>query len=412
MAARRSWHYCTAGMAPFDYASFLPYSAGEWRYWRLGGNCTKGVAAVGNEKIAKSGTGFLVSAAAFVIIVAGMQAATGLIVQILLAAFIAIIATPLFVALQRKRLPAALALLIIVLIILGVGLGVVALLGSSLPQLAKKIPEYQSLLQGHLSDLFVWLRSHDVEVDEAVAGLLNIQNAMGVATTAVTTASGLLGNALMIFILVAFMLIEAAILPAKVRSLPGMTEETWSQLVVATDSVRHYMGMKTVISGLTGVIVTIVMSLMGVDFPFLLGFVAFLFNYIPTVGSIIASIPGIALALIQFGPGRAVLVGVFYFTLNTVIGNVLEPRVMGRGLGLSPLVIMISMMVWGWVLGPVGMLLSVPLTMAIKIGLECVDSTRGVAVLLSGSAPSEESITRRRADENPAPPGEEPPPPA
>jgi len=149
-----------------------------------------------------------------------------------------------------------------------------------------------------------------------------------------------------------------------------------------------------------------------VDFPFLLGFVAFLFNYIPTVGSIIASIPGIALALIQFGPGRAVLVGVFYFTLNTVIGNVLEPRVMGRGLGLSPLVIMISMMVWGWVLGPVGMLLSVPLTMAIKIGLECVDSTRGVAVLLSGSAPSEESITRRRADENPAPPGEEPPPPA
>jgi AI-2 transport protein TqsA len=350
---------------------------------------------VDKENSRRTGTGFLVHAAAFVIVVAGMQAATGLIVQILLAAFIAIIATPLFVSLQRKRLPASLSLLIIVLIILGVGLGVVALLGSSLPQLATKIPEYQSLLQGHLSDLFVWLRSHDVEVDEAVAGLLNIQNAMGVATTAVTTASGLLGNALMIFILVAFMLIEAAILPAKVRSLPGMTEETWSQLVVATDSVRHYMGMKTVISGLTGVIVTIVMSLMGVDFPFLLGFVAFLFNYIPTVGSIIASIPGIALALIQFGPGRAVLVGVFYFTLNTVIGNVLEPRVMGRGLGLSPLVIMISMMVWGWVLGPVGMLLSVPLTMAIKIGLECVDSTRGAAVLLSGTAPSEESIRQR-----------------
>jgi AI-2 transport protein TqsA len=367
---------------------------------------------VDREKITKSGTGFLVNAAAFVIVVAGMQAATGLIVQVLLAAFVAIIATPLFVALQRKRVPAALALLIIVLLILGVGLAVVALLGSSLPQLAKKIPEYQRLLQGQLSDLFTWLRSHNVEVDEALAGLLNVKNAMGVATTAVTTASGMLGNALMIFILVAFMLVEAAILPAKVRSLPGMTEETWKQLAAATDSVRHYMGMKTVISALTGLLVTVIMTLMGVDFPFLLGFVAFLFNYIPTVGSIIASIPGMALALIQFGPGRAALVGVIYFMINTVIGNVLEPRMMGRGLGLSPLVIMISMMVWGWVLGPVGMLLSIPLTMAIKIGLECVDSTRAVAVLLSGTAPSEESITRRRADEKPAPPGEEPPPPA
>ena len=121
----------------------------------------------------------------------------------------------------------------------------------------------------------------------------------------------------------------------------------------------------------------------GLDFPVLWGLLAFLLNYVPNIGSLIASIPAILIALIQFGPLQALMIAVGYFVINITIGGVVEPRVMGRGLGLSTLIVFLSLVFWGWIFGPVGMLLSVPLTMTAKLALESSESTASVALLLS-----------------------------
>jgi predicted PurR-regulated permease PerM len=128
---------------------------------------------------------------------------------------------------------------------------------------------------------------------------------------------------------------------------------------------------------------------LGVDFALLWGVAAFLLNYIPNIGSLIAAIPPILLALVQFGVGKTLIVAAGYLVVNIVVGSIIEPRVMGRGLGLSTLIVFISLVFWGWVFGPVGMFLSVPLTMVVKIALDSQEETRWIAVMLSNAAPDD-----------------------
>ncbi|HCD13844.1 AI-2E family transporter, partial [Shewanella sp.] len=151
-------------------------------------------------------------------------------------------------------------------------------------------------------------------------------------------------------------------------------------------SVNQYMVIKTLVSLATGVIVGVGLALMGVDYALLWGVVAFLFNYIPNIGSIIAAIPAVLLAFVQLGTAGAGAVAALYLATNMVMGNLIEPRFMGRGLGLSTLVVFLSLIFWGWLLGSVGMLLSVPLTMIVKIALESSQSGSWLAILLSDDA--------------------------
>jgi predicted PurR-regulated permease PerM len=138
----------------------------------------------------------------------------------------------------------------------------------------------------------------------------------------------------------------------------------------------------------TGLVVTGGLMLIGVDYALLWGLIAFLLNYVPNIGSIIAAIPAVLLALVQLGPVHAVLVAGLYLIVNVVMGNAVEPRLMGKSLGLSTLVVFLSLVFWGWVLGPVGMLLSVPLTMIMKIALEVNPSTRWLAIMLGSDVSS------------------------
>jgi predicted PurR-regulated permease PerM len=116
--------------------------------------------------------------------------------------------------------------------------------------------------------------------------------------------------------------------------------------------------------------------------------IAFLLNYIPTVGSIIAAIPAVLLSLILVGTaGHAVLVTLGYVVVNTLFGNILEPNLMGRRLGLSTLVVILSLLFWGWAWGPLGALLSVPLTVVVKIWLENTHDLKWVAILLDKAPP-------------------------
>jgi len=177
-------------------------------------------------------------------------------------------------------------------------------------------------------------------------------------------------------------LLEVSSFPQKLRAVLGDPKQVFPQFTHFANDMKRYMVIKTLISLATGILIAFWLFILGVDYPILWGFLAFLLNYIPNIGSIVAAIPAVVLAIIQLGFGSAVLVAAGYIVVNFVIGNVIEPRLMGRKLRLSTLVVFLSLIFWGGLLGLVGAILSVPLTMALKFAFESSESTRWIAVLL------------------------------
>ena len=203
-----------------------------------------------------------------------------------------------------------------------------------------------------------------------------------------------LAASIAIFLTFFFILSEAAGFPCKLRAIQGNQSLALEKYGEIARGVNRYLGIKTLTSLLTGATVALALSLQGLDYAIMWGVVAFFFNFIPNIGSIIAAIPAVLLSLVQLGGGAALVTGGIYFFVNIVIGSIIAPRVMGKGVGLSVLVVFLSLAFWGWVLGPVGMLLSVPLTMAVRIALEGTDNTRWLAILLA----SNREISRREKD--------------
>ncbi len=332
----------------------------------------------------------LLIAAAFVIVMAGLRQAQPIVTPFLLAAFLAIICFPPLAWLHNKGVPGWLALLIVIGVsAFGVSL-VVALAGSSLNEFSQRIPEYQAGLESQRDALVRWLEHYSINVSEMIdqrgfdpKGLLNL------ASRVVGMLGSLSGDLVLVLLIFIFLLVEASALPAKLQAMPGYSISDDARLGQILGDIRHYLAIKTQVSLLTGTLVTLGLVFLGVDFPLLWGLLAFFFNFVPNIGSVIAAIPAVALALLQLGPMSALYTGIGYLVINALIGNFLEPRLMGRGLGLSTLVVFLSLIFWGWVLGPVGMLLSVPLTMMARIALDRSDETRWIAILLAAQPPLE-----------------------
>lgn len=334
------------------------------------------------------GTLFLVAAAGFVIVVAGMRAASSIVVPFLLAVFIAIICTPPLFWMQRKRIPDALAVLFILTGIVTIGVFLAIFLGASLNSFINELPAYEASLASKTAALTQWLKGLGLDVSEQVLrAYFDPGKAMSMAANTLAGLSKVLTNLLLILLTVSFILFEASGFPRKLESAlkdPGASLARFGKI---TESVKRYLAIKSLFSIFTGMAIWIWLSILGVDYPLLWGVLAFLLNYVPNIGSIIAAVPAVLLAFIQLGTRSALLVCLGYVVVNVTIGSVIEPRLLGRGLGMSTLVVFVSLVFWGWVLGPVGMLLSVPLTMIVKIALESNEDTRWIAVIL-GSAPA------------------------
>ncbi|HUF26847.1 MAG TPA: AI-2E family transporter, partial [Gemmatimonadaceae bacterium] len=231
--------------------------------------------------------------------------------------------------------------------------------------------------------------------------IVNPVAVLDVARTTVRGIASVLTTAFLVLIILIFMLAEASAFPAKIRTAIGRTDVDLGRYLRIVDEVQRFLGIKTLTSLMTGTLIGLWTWMLGIDFPLLWGLVAFLFNYIPAIGSVVAAIPAIMLALVQFGFSHAIIVATGYLAVNVGIGNLLEPNLMGRRLGLSALVVVLSLIFWGFVLGPVGMFLSVPLTVMVKIMLENTDEFRWVAVLLD-SGRDARAPTRPEKIEEPA----------
>lgn len=315
-----------------------------------------------------------------VIILTGIRFAADIIVPFILALFLAVIINPLVQLLVRCRVPRVLAISLLIGLIVMLAIVLLASLGTSLNELARTLPQYRNYMQ----TIAPWLQRMGFTVSVVELNKYIDPNAvMTLVTSLLTQLSNAMSSIFLLLLTVVFMLLEVPQLPAKLQQLMSRPVEGMGAIQRAIDSVSHYLVLKTAISLITGLVVWGMLVLLDVRFAFMWGLLAFALNYIPNIGSVLAAIPPILQVLVFGGLYEALVVLAGYLIVNLVFGNILEPRIMGRGLGLSTLVVFLSLIFWGWLLGPVGMLLSVPLTIIVKIALEQTSGGQSIAFLLS-----------------------------
>lgn len=324
------------------------------------------------------GARIVLVSASIVVIGAGIKLAAPFLVPVLVAAFIAIVTAPFVMWLCDKGLPTLLAVLSGLLIDVAAGATLGLPLAGAIATFTERMPAYAAMLAGRTHEAEAWLAGHGIYL-ESVYDFSEPTWVFNTATVMAQYAASLVSQMVLVLLIVAFMLYESTGLREKLSKIATPTQI--HELSAAAREVNTYLIAKTVLSLLTGVLVFVWCWWCGVDVPLLWGLLAYFLNYIPTVGQIIAAVPAIALALVQFGPAEALVVGAGFGGINLAIGAI-EPRIMGNALGLSALVVLVSMVVWGWLLGPVGALVSAPLTMVVKHALAHSEELRWMAELL------------------------------
>ena len=321
--------------------------------------------------------------AAAVVVLAGLKAAQSLVIPFLLALFLAIICAPAVSWLTKRRVPAGLAVLAVVIVLLAVFSGFGAVVGGSVNEFAAYASQYQERFDGLVQSVSDWFVARDIDPNSLdILQMVQPGKLMNLLGGVLKNLAAVLSNFFLIILTMIFILLEAASFPTKMRVAVGNRRFDMDNLGQIVTQVQHYLGIKTATSLVTGLLIGVWTAVIGLEFAVVWGLIAFLLNYVPNIGSIVAAIPAVLLGLIQGGVGYALLVAVGFVVVNVVIGNFIDPYLMGRTLGLSTLVVFLSLVFWGWMWGSIGMLLSVPLTMIIKILLDNTDDLQWVAVLL------------------------------
>ena len=340
----------------------------------------------------------LIGLACLVILAGAIKYSQGLLVPILLAGFLAVLASSPPFWLQSRGVNRNLALTIVLLLSVLLLLLIGVLFFQAGADFSTKLPFYQLRLESLQANLNTQLSQTFPQLQPSVfINALQPSSILNLVASTITSMGNILSNGVLIGLTAVFILAEANSFPQKLGLIIGKTDSRGQSLENFLAKTNQYFAIKTSTSFLTGIIVGSGLWLIGVDFPILWALLAIFLNFIPNIGSIIAAIPPIVLGLIQLGPIYAVVtLGLFLLT-NTFVGNFIEPKYLGRGLGLSALVVFISLIIWGWLLGPVGMFLSVPLTVAAKIALENNDATKWISIILG---PAVEESDENSKDQN------------
>ena len=325
----------------------------------------------------------LVKIAAIIIIFAGVIYAKSLITPFLLALFISIICEQPISWLEKKKIPRWLALIIVILGMIILFSGFAFLIGGTISSFSGNLSKYESSLTSISDSLIKFLNDKGLNIhQDQLFNLVQPAKILEFTAGALNKLVNMMGNTFLILLIVLFTLMEFGSFSVKAKAILIGSDKSLSYFSTILQNIRHYLGIKTLICLLTGVFVFIALLIIGVDYPLLWALIAALMNYIPNIGSIIAALPAVLFALVQLGLGGAFWTLGSFMIVNNVLGNFVEPRIMGKGLGLSTLVVFLSLLFWGFIIGPVGMFLSVPFTMTIKIILEQNEKTKWLAILL------------------------------
>ncbi len=324
-----------------------------------------------------------VQIAAYLIIIAALMYASSIITMILLALFITVICAQPIHWLEKKKVPNGIAVIIVLLAILLLFFGMGEIVARSVSQFRNDMPLYQSRFTELSQNTFQTLDKIGLNISlDNLENSINASKIMSYSASFLSALGSVMGNTLLILFIIIFMLLEINSFKLKMQAVMKISGSTANYMNQINTSIRNYLGLMTLISLITGVAIWLALTIIGVKYAILWGMLAFILNFIPNFGSIIASIPAIIFALIQLGIGGTIWTIITYITVNMVIGNIVQPAVMGKGLGLSSLIVFLSLIFWGFIFGTVGMFLSVPLSMVIKIILEQRKSTKWIAIFL------------------------------
>lgn len=333
-----------------------------------------------------SATKMLLILACAVVVLFGMREASGIITPILLAFLLTIIFLPLETFLIQKGLRPWMALIIVLLIMLLVIGGLLSLTIMSITQFISRIPQYQAPLENIINTAEEWITYLPIEVSSVLdLELVNASQILNISAGILGGVLDVLSNWALILVLVAFMLVDFALLPQKLERSFKKTGEV-TGIMGLIDSMRRYISITTWTGLLTGFINTILLMILGVDFAILWGILAFVMNYIPNIGIIISIIPPTILAMLEFGWVRGLLVFLGFELINGVIENIIKPKAMEENLNISPLFVILSLLIWGFVLGPTGTILAIPLTIIVtKLLLERSEETAWLALFMTAN---------------------------
>jgi AI-2 transport protein TqsA len=332
-------------------------------------------------------TPFFINLAAIVIVIAGMVVASSIISTLLLALFISIICAHPINWLRARKIPEWLAISIVLVSITATFILLGGIIGNTVASFSNDLPIYEKSLKQIADNSITYFNSKGFNLSEAeIEKFLNVSNIMNLTVTLLSNLGEVMGNTVLIFFISVFLLLEMDDFSFKFLAIKHGVGDSLRYLITISNNIRHYLSIMTLISLITALLIWGFLAILGIKYAILWALIAFLLNFIPNIGSIIAAIPAILFALIQQGIGGALWTIAGYLIINMVVGNIVAPKMLGKGLGLSTFVAFISFIFWGYILGTVGMFLSVPLTMAIKIFLEQDEKTRWIAVLLGTSA--------------------------
>ena len=354
-----------------------------------------------NNKITGSMEGStFVNIAALIIIIAGVIYAKSIITPFLLALFVSIICAQPISWLEKKRIPRWMALVIVILGMVILFSAFTFLIGGTLSSFSGNLSKYEASLTTIRNSFIQSLNENGLNIPlDQVSNLVQPAKILEFTVGALNKLFNMMGNTFLIFLIIIFILMEFGSFSIKAKAIRNESDKSASYYSAILQNIRHYLGIKTLLCLSIGFLVYLSLLIIGVDYPLLWALIAGLMNYIPNIGSILATIPTVLFALVQLGLSGALWTLGSSMLIHNVLGNFIEPRIMGKGLGLSPLVVLLSLLFWGFVLGIAGMFLSVPFTMTIKIILEQNEKTKWIAVLLGTPAEAKAYLQQKELKE-------------
>jgi AI-2 transport protein TqsA len=330
--------------------------------------------------------------AATVVVLVGMRLAAPILNPILFALVLALLFSPIYAWLTRHRIPTPLALVIMLVGLTVLFLGIFLIMGVSIARFSGDIASYTGKLNvqvGNVQDLAKSLGLSNVDIRDAVKPSA-LAGALGSVLGGV---ADFLSNLFLILIIVLFFLAEGPAMMNRLHASAGRDRPQVVRLTVFGRNVVRQLGLRAIVNLVTGAGVTILLFILGVDFPLMWGILTFFLSFIPWIGLVLAVAPAVVLALAEHGIDRALLVIAGVIVINILAENALSPMLMGRGLSLSPTVLFIGFIFWAWLLGGPGAFLAAPLTIFAVLMLETFPETRWLAAVMGMSAPDSDDPT-------------------
>lgn len=335
-------------------------------------------------------------AAAGVVVIAGLKIGAPIINPILMAVFFSVIIYHPIDWLKKKGVNGILSISIVVFGLFIVLFLVGGAVTKSIIQFSHNMPLYKKELHEITKSSITLLNGYGLNVSpDTVTDNFNAGSIFGYASKFITGVGGVLGQITLLILVAAFILGETNSFPIKLKAVLKDPDSSLGNIGVISRNIRYYLGIKTLTGLLAGTCVAIILFIMHIEYAIIWGILVLLMRYIPNIGSIIAAIPIMLFVLIQDGLEGVLYVGVGYSAVNFVVGQIIEPKFLAKGMNLSTLAVFLSLVFWGWILGDVGMLLAVPITMAMKISLESRENSRWMAIMLGSEKNAVEALSQK-----------------